>query len=495
MIALLLLVVPVIFTIGILLAPAGGSYRIAMTGAILNLLLALVAYVQYTRNDLAQLSLNVPWVASLGISFNLGIDGISVVLVLLTGILYPFIIAASAVSGSSHLERGGVRSFYALVLLMQLGLMGVFIAKDAFLFYVFYELTLIPAYFICAMWSEERGIPVTLKFFIYTLAGSLFMLVAILYLYFKTPAPHTFDIQSFYLAPLTATEQSWIFWGFFVAFAIKIPIFPFHTWQPGTYTVSPVAGTMLLAGLMLKMGIYGLIRFVLPIVPDGLARWGNLALILCVIGIIYASLIALRQQDLKTLIAYSSIAHVGLIAAGVLSVNASGLQGAVIQMFNHGINVVALFFLIDVIEKRYGTRWMDELGGVAGQMKRFSVLFMIILLGSVGLPLTNGFIGEFLLLMGIYQHSHWAAAFAGLTLILSATYMLRLYKNVFLGEKNNYKAIPSDSNAIENWILIPLSALVIAVGIYPSALLDISASSVQQVLQFINEHNTLVGAI
>ncbi len=386
--------------------------------------------------------------------------------------------------------RGSASSFYALMMLMQFALIGVFMARDAFLFYVFYELALIPIYFICAFWGGERSIPITLKFFIYTLAGSLFMLIAILYLYFKTPTPHTFDITAFYNLSLTATEQAWLFWGFFLAFAIKIPIWPFHTWQPDTYTVSPAAGTMLLAGIMLKMGIYGLMRFVVPIVPEGIAQWGNFAMILCIIGIIYASLIALRQNDLKRLIAYSSIAHVGLMAAGVLTVNASGLQGAAIQMLNHGINVVAMFFMIDLIEQRYGTRNMNELSGIAAQMKRFSWLFVIVMLGSVGLPLTNGFIGEFLLLNGLYQHNAWYAAAAGLTIIFGAAYMLRLYRNVFLGEKSNFNNESGDVKGWETRILVAFNLLIILIGVYPLPWLELTSNSMQELIHYFSQQAT-----
>ncbi|HYV95485.1 MAG TPA: NADH-quinone oxidoreductase subunit M [Chitinophagales bacterium] len=488
MYAAIFLIIPLLALLSILIVDGKNSRQIALFAS-----LAVLAYTIYTLvfEQTGRVYLDQDWVPDLGIRFHLEMDGISTILVLLTTLLYPFIIAASLKSSILN-----PKSFYALMMLMQFGLLGVFMAKDAFLFYVFYELTLVPVYFICAFWGGERSIPITLKFFIYTLAGSLFMLIAILYLYFRTPAPHTFDIESFYHLQLTSTQQAWIFWAFFLAFAVKIPIFPFHTWQPDTYTVSPVAGTMLLAGIMLKMGIYGLIRFVLPIVPEGVAAWGNTAMILCIIGIVYASAIALRQNDLKRLIAYSSIAHVGLIAAGTLAGTSSGVQGAVIQMFNHGVNVVALFFIIDILERRYGTRWMQDLSGVAGQMKRFSWLVIIVLLGSVGLPLTNGFVGEFLLLNGLYNHNAWFAAVAGLTLILGAAYMLRLYRNVFLGEANSVVLRNSieggDVSGNENWILIPLCILVIAIGVYPNVLLNISQASVDSILQVF--HQTTITA-
>jgi NADH-quinone oxidoreductase subunit M len=490
MMALLVLISPLIFLVAVLLFPANKSRQIALAGGFTELILVVIISVQFHRQLFANLSFDIPWVESLGIHFNIGVDGISLILVLLTGILYPFIVAAT-----SNNQLKSPRAFYSLMLLMQFALMGVFMARDAFLFYLFYEMTLMPVYFICAIWGGERSIPVTLKFFIYTLAGSLVMLIAILYLYFKVPGDHSFSIESFYALSLNPSEQSWIFWAFFLAFAVKIPVFPFHTWQPDTYTVSPVAGTMLLAGLMLKMGIYGLIRFVIPIVPQGVEQWSTLTLILCVIGIVYSSLIALRQQDLKRLIAYSSIAHVGLMTAGVFSVNSVGLQGAMIQMFNHGVNTVAVFFMIDLIEKRYNTRMINELGGIAGQMKRFSVFFFLILLGNVGLPLTNGFIGEFLLLMGIYQKNGWTAAFAGLTLILGAAYMFRMYRNVFLGQAANQQFDSGDSKTRENWIIIPLCTMIILLGIYPSLLLNISEKSVEQILVLFNQNNISTGSL
>lgn len=487
MFALLILFFPLLITLAILIRGGERVSRIALVGSIFELILVCNNGFQKFYGDASKLEMNVPWIPGLGINFHIGLDGLSLLLVFLTALLYPFIIRAS-INPQSPVRNP--KSFYALMMLMQFALIGVFMARDAFLFYVFYELALIPIYFICAFWGGERSIPITLKFFIYTLAGSLFMLIAILYLYFKTPTPHTFDITAFYNLSLTATEQAWLFWGFFLAFAIKIPIWPFHTWQPDTYTVSPAAGTMLLAGIMLKMGIYGLMRFVVPIVPEGIAQWGNFAMILCIIGIIYASLIALRQNDLKRLIAYSSIAHVGLMAAGVLTVNASGLQGAAIQMLNHGINVVAMFFMIDLIEQRYGTRNMNELSGIAAQMKRFSWLFVIVMLGSVGLPLTNGFIGEFLLLNGLYQHNAWYAAAAGLTIIFGAAYMLRLYRNVFLGEKSNFNNESGDVKGWETRILVAFNLLIILIGVYPLPWLELTSNSMQELIHYFSQQAT-----
>ena len=325
---------------------------------------------------------------------------------MLTTFLVPLIILSSF----NHTYKSpGL--FYGLILTMQFALVGVFCAYDGFLFYVFWELALIPIYLICLMYGGKERLRITLKFFIYTLSGSLLMLVTLIYLWLQTPGTHSFDLQALYALNLSSGHESWIFWGMFLAFAIKMPIFPFHTWQPDTYVDAPAPGTMLLSGIMLKMGVFGVMRWLLPIVPAGVAEWGNLVMILSVIGVVYASCIAWMQKDFKRLIAYSSIAHVGLISAGVFSLTFQGLHGSVIQMLCHGINVVGLFFIADMIEQRTGTRKMDELGGLRTSAPIFSTYFMIIMLASVALPLTNGFVGEFLLINGIFQYDQTMAAF------------------------------------------------------------------------------------
>src|SRR3569832_420163 len=294
------------------------------------------------------------WVQSLGIHFKIGMDGISLLLVLLTNFLVPIIILSSF-----NREYKNPKLFYSLILFMQMALIGVFIALDGFLFYIFWELALIPIYLICLMWGGADRVRITLKFFIYTLFGSLLMLVGLIYLYLQTPGAHTFDINAFYALHLSASEQTWLFWAFFLVFAIKMPVFPFHTWQPDTYTDAPTPGTMLLSGIMLKMGIYGVIRWLIPVVPEGVAKWGEVAMILSVIGIVYASCLAIVQKDLKRLIAYSSIAHVGLIAEGIFTMSKIGMQGAMIQMVSHGIVIVGLFYIIDIIIARTATQKMS----------------------------------------------------------------------------------------------------------------------------------------
>ena len=318
--------------------------------------LGLVAFASYQskNGDSSLLEVNVPWMSYLHTNFHLGIDGISMVLVLLTALLVPFILWT--IHHDENFDKPS--SYYSLILFMQAALMGVFMAKDGFLFYIFWELALIPIYFICLRWGSFDKGRITLKFFIYTLTGSLFMLLAFIYIYQHTPAPHSFDIQALYdsARSMDAKEQGFIFLALFVAFAIKMPIFPLHTWQPETYNMAPTQGTMLLSGIMLKMGTYGVIRWLLPMVPLGLEQYGTLAIILSVISIIYASCIALVQTDLQRLFAYSSIAHVGLISAGMFTHTKMGIQGALLQMFSHGIVVVGLFYIADILYRRTRTQ-------------------------------------------------------------------------------------------------------------------------------------------
>lgn len=448
--------------------------KVALIASVIEFAYSVCFYVRFTPTGGTQFLHSQSWIPQLGISFKVGMDGISLLLVMLTTFLVPLIITASF-----RREYKSPGLFYGLIMMMQFALIGVFVSLDAFLFYIFWELALIPIYLICLMWGGQDRLKITLKFFIYTLAGSLLMLVALIYLWMQTPGTHTFDLQAFYSLHLSSGQQSWLFWMLFLAFAIKMPIFPFHTWQPDTYTDAPAPGTMLLSGIMLKMGVYGLLRWLLPVVPQGVEEWGMTAMILSVIGIVYASLIAWSQKDFKRLIAYSSIAHVGLISAGVFSLTMQGMQGSVIQMLVHGINVVGLFFICDMIEQRTGTRQMEQLGGLRTTAPVFSTYFMIIMLASVALPLTNGFVGEFLLINGVFQYNQLLAAFAGLTIILGAVYMLNAYRKIALGAESakthNFAALELSEKAV----LIPIVIMIFWIGIYPKPLLDIAGPSVE----------------
>lgn len=479
----LLLLLPLVGAAVVLLLPQAYSRAAALGFSGLSLLLVLVISANGPAAA-ASGPVDWPWMTALGARFALNDDGLSKLLLLLVGLLYPLILLVPP----AHHHR--LRLYYGLLLLMQAPLFGVFVAADALLFYVFYELALVPAYFLIVFWGGEGSRRITLKFFIYTIAGSLFLLVSVIYLYFRTPEPHSFSFPAFYGLQLSGGEQRWLFAAMFFGFAVKIPVFPFHTWQPDTYTVAPAAGSMVLAGLMLKMGIYGLMRFVVPVVPEALASWGWFAVLLCVISTLYGSLVALRQNDVKRLVAYSSLGHVGLIAAGVLAGNASGMQGAAVQMFNHGINVVALFFAVDIIERRYGTRQVAELGGIAGQMRHFSWLFAIVVLGSVGLPLTNGFVGELLLLNGLYQFRAGMAIAAGFSVVLSVAYLLRWYRLAFFGNARHEGR--GDLHGTELAVLLACCLLIIGIGTYPRPLLQLTEPVVTDLLSFLKHKTALL---
>ena len=483
MLTLSLILIPLFAGVVSLITKNNSAKQLALIGALVELALAVVIYTQFQPTASQQFGFSYPWIASAGISFAGAIDGISLLLVMLTAFLTPLIILSTF-----RQPYKNASTFYALILFMQSALMGVFTATDAFLFYLFFEAALIPIYFLAAVWGGENRIQVTFKFFVYTIFGSLFMLVALVYLYYQTTAGqgHTSDISAFYKLALDAHKQGYIFWAFFIAFAIKMPLFPFHTWQPDTYTESPTPATMLLAGIMLKMGIYGVIRFILPIVPLGLQTWGKTAIVLSVIGIVYGSIIAVQQRDMKRLIAYSSFAHVGLMAAGVFSQTLSGVQGALIQMLAHGINVVGLFFIVEIIFSRTKTRNIEQLGGVTQRTPNLTVYFMILVLGSVALPLTNGFVGEFLLLRGIFESNIWLGAVAGTTIILGAVYMLRLFQKSMFGNKSSFTEHFADLSFSERAVLMPLVVMVFWMGLYPNFFLKLTEPAVSNLLQMIH---------
>ena len=479
MFTLTLLVIPIVTALLVLFFTGENAKRVALLGSLLNLALAVVMWLQFSTDSTVQFLSTYDWLPSAGIQFALGMDGISLLLVMLTCVLIPVIILSSFEHNYKNPS-----AFYALILFMQTGLIGVFSAQDAVLFYFFWEVALIPVYFIAAIWGGEKRIRVTFKFFIYTIFGSLFMLLALAYLYFQTEGTHSAALVDLYKlsTTLSASEQTWVFWALFLAFAIKMPVFPFHTWQPDTYTESPTPATMLLSGIMLKMGLYGVIRWLLPIVPLAVETWGMMVMILSVIGIIYGSVIALQQKDIKRLIAYSSFAHVGLMCAGIFSGTIEGLQGAMVQMFAHGINVVGLFLIVEAIYSRIGTRELANLGGITQNTPMMTVMFAILMLGSVALPLTNGFVGEFMLLLGVYKFNMWYGIIAGITIILGAAYMLRMFQGTMFGEQTKYTKAITDLNLSEKIALLPLIVLVFWVGIYPSTFLKITEPAIANLM-------------
>lgn len=447
----------------------------------------LLAHFNYgpTVDAPLQYEIQQPWTTFIKSTIHFGIDGMSMLMVLLTTILVPFIILSAF-----NREKPYPNSFYALVLLMQFGLIGVFTALDGLLFYVFWEITLIPIWFIAGLWGQEdKKFKFTTKFFVYTFVGSLFMLAGLIYVY-ALPGTASFAVTDLYNAQMNFNQQTLVFWFIFFAFAVKLPIFPFHTWQPDTYTYSPTQGSMLLSGIMLKMAVYGLLRYLLPITPDAIQGVsGGIVMMLCVFGVVYGALIAIVQNDAKRLIAYSSLSHVGLIAAGIfasalLTVNGTftieGGDGAMVQTFAHGINVVGLFYCADILTKRFKTRDIREMGGFARVAPKFAVLFMIILFGSLGVPLTNGFIGEFILIKSVFDYSTLLGILSGITIILAAVYLLRFYAKAMFGKgKEEVLATAKDLSNVEFTVLASLSVFVIIFGIFPQSILDLVNSSLK----------------
>lgn len=476
MISLLVLFFPLVA--GLLLLGVGNKLasKAALVFAIAELGITVYAYMLFRQAGPEQFYIFQEWISNPKISFHIGADGLTMLMLLLTNFLTPVIILTTF---NRKIENA--TAYFSLILLMQFALNGVFMAYDGLLYYIFWELALIPIYFIALKWGGPNRVPVTLKFFIYTLAGSLLMLFGFIMLYHYNPN-HTFDIRDLYNMAVCSCNQSWLFWLFFVAFAIKIPIVPFHTWQADTYKEAPTQGTMLLSGIMLKMGTYSLIRWLLPVLPAGVAEWGPLAITLCVIGIVYASVIAIMQKDLKKLFAYSSVAHVGLIAAGIFALNMQGLQGSVVQMLAHGVNVVGLFFCADIILNRTNSLQVEGLGGIRNLAPQFNTMFMIVVLGSVALPLTNGFIGEFLLLFGVYQYNTWLSVFAGLTIILGAVYMLRMFQRVMLGNTSEATQTFPDLMWNEKLVLGLIAIVIIVMGVYPQPVFELAEPALQQIL-------------
>jgi NADH-quinone oxidoreductase subunit M len=479
MITAALIFFPLLAGVITLLLGAQRAKFFALGASVITFVISLLAYNKLWTSPY-DLDFNQPWIESLGIGFNLSMDGISLLLVLLTTFLVPLIILSSF-----RTQYNNASVFYALILFMQSALIGVFTSADLFLFYLFWELALIPIYFISLVWGGENRGAITFKFFLYTLVGSLFMLLGVIYLYLRTPGDHTFDKEAIYalVTQLSLSEQTFVFVVFFLAFAIKMPVFPFHTWQPATYTNAPTQGTMLLSGIMLKMGIYGVIRWMIPVVPQAMEEYGCIAALMAVTGIVYASIIAIQQKNIKTLIAYSSIAHVGLIAAALFAGNVISLQGVMLQMLSHGIVAVGLFFLIDIIQDRTGTLTISELGGLRNQAPYLAIFYIIIMMAAVSLPGTSGFSGEFLLFVGLSKYNIYLTAVAGLTIILGAVYMLSSFQKVMLGEtKAAFKDI-KDISGLEMAVLIPIVILIIWIGVYPASFLDISADSVNALLK------------
>ena len=459
----------------------------ALLSSIITLCISAFSICYANNKALSGLTFNYEWLKYIGASFSVSLDGMGRLLTLLTAISFPIIFIAT-----SKTEYKNSNIFYGLMLLAQAGLMGVFLASDALIFYFFWELALIPVYFLCSRWGGEKRIQATFKFFIYTFTGSLLMLVGIIYMYLHTApvlnvqgaviSEHSFALNYFYEAQLSQVQQNWLFWLFFAAFAIKMPVFPFHTWQPDTYEQSPTAVTMVLSGIMVKMGLFGALRWLLPMFPLAVAKFDNLVIILSIIGIIYASLIATKQDDLKRLIAYSSIAHIGLMSATIFAAKQIGLQGVMVQMFNHGINIIGLWIVVDLIEKQLGVRKISQLGGIAHKAPFLTIALVVIAFANIALPLTNAFVGEFMMFSGLFQFNNWFAVVALVSIILAAVYTLNMVQKVFYGETNSLTATIIEITVAQRFALSIIIVAIFAGGVFPQPLIDLTNDTVTGIL-------------
>ena len=493
-----LLLIPVIGSFLLLFLKAEKENIIRYLGLIISLVVFIVSLVIYfsfdSTNPDFQFIHKFKWIDNLNIHYHVGIDGMSLLLVLLTTFLTPLTLISSWAG-----IRTKVKEFTVFMLLLELGMLGVFVSLDLFLFYIFWEAMLIPMYFIIGIWGGKEKIYAAVKFFIYTMAGSLVMLVAIIWLAIHASSSNylgefTTDLPKLYtVAPLfNLSIQNYLFIAFGLSFAIKVPLFPFHTWLPDAHVQAPTAGSVILAGVLLKMGTYGMLRFNLPLFPEASIGFASLMSVLAVIGIIYGALVAMVQTDMKKLVAYSSVAHLGFVILGIFAMTEESIQGAIIQMINHGLSTGALFLLVGMIYERTHTRDISYYGGIAKVVPAFSFFLLVVSLSSIGLPGLNGFIGEFLILLGSFKsgvlNSWWYTIFAATGVILAAVYLLWMYKRVVFGQITNQKLEElTDLNRREIFVLIPIIIFIVWIGIYPTTYLNVSETYTNNVIEKVFE--------
>ncbi|MFN3476657.1 MAG: NADH-quinone oxidoreductase subunit M, partial [Candidatus Methylomirabilales bacterium] len=453
----------------------------ALSIAVLDLLLSLPLFFAF-RPEVGELQFveKVPWFPEGGISYFLGIDGLSILLVLLT----TFLSAVSILASFSIAEK--VKEYMISMLILETGMVGVFVAHDLFLFYIFWEGMLIPMYFLIGIWGGVKRVYATWKFILYTMAGSVLMLVGILVLYFQ--GGRTFDLQALSLVQLPPTTQRWLFLAFAISFAIKVPLFPFHTWLPDAHVEAPTAGSVLLAGILLKMGTYGFLRFALPLFPQASLEFAPLIAWLAIVGILYGALVSMVQPDLKTLIAYSSVSHLGFVMLGMFAFNLQGVQGSILQMVNHGLSTGALFLIVGILYERLHTRMIQDMGGLWRPLPVLGAIFLIVVFSSIGLPGLNGFVGEFLILVGAFQRKKLYGVLAALGVILSAVYMLWMIQRVMFGElrhpeRKSETHLYSDLTARELGSLLPVVIFCFWIGLYPRPFLERTEASAKHLLQ------------
>ncbi|RXJ86205.1 NADH-quinone oxidoreductase subunit M [Arcobacter sp. CECT 8985] len=463
------------------------SNSIRVYGIIVTLIEFIISIIMYVNFDVQnpnmQFTQNIPIIPSYGINYIVGIDGISLFLILMT--TFMSMIALIALS-----EKRAIKNLIITILFLEMTMVGVFVVLDAIIFYLFWELSLIPMLYIIGAWGGNLRIYASIKFFLYTFLGSLIMLVGMLYLgyvYYQTTGNWSFNIQDWNMLILPFDLQMWLFIAFFIGFAVKVPMFPFHTWLPYAHGQAPTVGSVILAAVLLKMGTYGFVRFSLPLFPDASSFFVIPVAILSLIAIIYTAMVAYAQEDMKQVIAYSSVSHMGVIILGIFALNVEGISGAIFLMISHGIVSGGLFLLVGVIYDRRHTKLICDFGGLAKVMPKYATMFAFVMMGAIGLPLTIGFVGEFLSLLGFFRTSPVLALVAGMTIILGAVYMLVMYKKVFFGEvtnEENKKLL--DLNKKELTALIPLVILIIFLGVYPKPILEPANNSVSKMVKIMH---------
>ena len=471
---------PIVGGVALLLLKRGSEKLIKMSAlgiSVAVFLLSLPLYVNFNKTTAnMQFTEKLAWVPSFNINYFVGVDGISVLFVMLSALLT---ILCVTVSWNAITDK--VKEFYASLLLLEGAMIGVFCSLDLFLFYIFWEAMLIPMFIMIGVWGGPNRIYAAIKFFLYTLIGSLLMLIGIIVLYFYTGK--SFDILTMMTTNYPYALQLVLFWAFFSAFAVKVPMFPVHTWLPDAHTEAPTAGSVILAGILIKMGAYGFLRFNMPFFPQATIAMAPAMMVLSVIAIVYGAVICLGQKDLKRLIAYSSVSHMGFVTLGIFALNFQGIQGGILQMINHGIVTGALFLCVGMVYERTHTRVIADYGGAATPLPVFAGLFMIFTLAAVGLPGTNGFVGEFLILVGGFTASKLLGALAATGVIIGAAYMLWLYQNVFFVETNPKLLGLADLDEREIMTLVPLVILVFWIGVYPNTFLGFMDASVQHLIE------------
>ena len=484
---------PMIGALLVLLLPreqVEGARRAALAFSLVTFALSLALWLGFVSDSAAfQFVEQKPWIPEWGIQYLIAVDGVSLFLVLLTTFLTPLVILFSF----GDIQKR-VKEYFFFLLMLETGMLGAFVALDLFLFYVFWELMLVPMYFIIGIWGGPRRIYASIKFLLYTLTASLLMLLAILYLvsaHVQSGSPMTFDLRQLYDVTLTPTEQGWLFAAFALAFAVKVPMFPLHTWLPDAHVEAPTGGSVILAGVLLKLGTYGFLRFAMPLFPQAMAAATPFILALAVIGIIYGAAVAMVQPDLKKLVAYSSVSHLGFVMLGLFAANVTGIEGAIYQMLNHGLSTGALFLLVGMIYERRHTRQIADFGGLWKPIPRYAAVFLVVMFSSAGLPGLNGFVGEFLILLGTFGANHVAAAAASTGLVLGAVYMLWMFQRVVFGPVTHAEnGELEDLRPREIAVLVPVVAMIVIMGVFPTPFLRTMEPSVKALVARMSKHGS-----